>query len=44
MCKGVTVEPADENCWEDDALLFAMSKLSLVEIAVVASMVDIFRL
>ena len=44
VCKGVTVELADENCWEDDALLFAMSKLSLVEVAVVASMVDIFRL
>lgn len=38
------MELSDENCWEDDALLFATSKLSLVEVAVVASMVDIFRL
>ena len=44
MCEGVTVELADENCWEDDALSFATSKLSLVMVAVVASMVDILRL
>ena len=44
MCEGVTVELANENCWEDNALSFATSKLSLVEVAVVASMVDILRL
>ena len=44
MCEGVTVELADENCWEDNTLSFATSKLPLVEVAAVASVVDVLRL
>ena len=30
VCEGATLEFADENCWKDDILSIAMSKLSLV--------------
>ena len=44
MCKGATVELADENCWENNALSCATSKLSLIEAPAVASVVNILRL
>ena len=41
VCEGATLEFADENCWKDDILSIAMSKLSLVVVAVVASIAGI---
>ena len=38
------MELADENCWEDNTLSFTTSKLSLVEVAAVVSVVDLLRL
>ena len=43
VCEGATLEFADENCWKDDILSIAMSKLSLVVVAVVASIVGILQ-
>ena len=43
VCEGATLEFADENCWKDDILSIAMSKLSLVVVAVVASIAGILR-
>ena len=43
VCEGATLEFADENCWKDDILSIAMSKLSLVVVAVVASIAGILQ-
>ena len=40
VCEGATLE---FDCWKDGILSFAMSKLSLVVVAVVASIAGILR-